>query len=216
MARFGWWLMAVLALTIGIVASRYLTLDPDVFFPEQRDVYQDNLVVLAMHISGGIVALVLGPTQFWAGFRHRSLRWHRALGVAYAVAVAVGVLGGFPLAWMAYGGGVAQAGFTSLALGWAICTGTAVVAIARGQVSVHRQFMIRSYALTFAAVTLRLWQGVFGATGVPFDIAYPIVAWLAWVPNLALVETYLARERRRLAVTRQRGAQPPLRSPRVS
>jgi len=199
MTRFGWGLMSVLALIIAIVASRYLTLDPAVFFPEQRDVYQANRVVLLMHICGGILALVLGPTQFLAGFRRRSIRWHRALGVAYALAVAIGVLGGVRLATMAYGGVVAQAGFLSLSLAWAICTSAAVIAITRRQTRVHRQFMIRSYALTFAAVTLRLWQGFFALTGVPFDIAYPIVAWLCWVPNLVVVEVAFARERRRLA-----------------
>jgi uncharacterized membrane protein YozB (DUF420 family) len=199
--------MSALAVLISILALRYLTLNPEVFFPEQRDVYAAHLTILIMHISGGAAALLLGPTQFSSGLRRRAIRWHRALGVAYAASVGVGVLGGFQLALVAYGGAGVRAGFLALATSWLVCTVAAVIAITRGRVAVHRRFMIRSYALTFAAVTLRLWQGVFAGVGVPFDLAYGIVAWLAWIPNLAIVEVYFVRERRRSA---SRRSPPPL------
>jgi hypothetical protein len=48
--------------------------------------------------------------------------------------------------------------------------------------------MIRSYALCLAAVTLRLWLPVGLAQGVRFEVMYPLVAWLCWVPNLMLAE----------------------------
>jgi hypothetical protein len=52
--------------------------------------------------------------------------------------------------------------------------------------------MIRSFALTFAAVTLRLYLPV-GAltTGIP--VAYPVIAWACWVPNFLLTELWLRR-----------------------
>ncbi len=52
--------------------------------------------------------------------------------------------------------------------------------------------MLRNFALTFAAVTLRIYLNVFAAIGVDFSESYPVVAWLAWVPNLILIEWYLA------------------------
>lgn len=51
--------------------------------------------------------------------------------------------------------------------------------------------MLRSYALTSAAITLRLYLGAATAAKLPFADAYPAIAWLCWVPNLALVELAL-------------------------
>jgi hypothetical protein len=61
--------------------------------------------------------------------------------------------------------------------------------------------MMRNYAMAFGAVTLRIYLGVFGAVGVPFIESYPVVAWIAWVPNLIFVEWFLlTRAANRLAV----------------
>ena len=57
--------------------------------------------------------------------------------------------------------------------------------------------MIRSFALTFAAVTLRIWLGISQASGMDFDVAYPVIAWVAWVPNLLVAEWWIRRGRRR-------------------
>lgn len=58
----------------------------------------------------------------------------------------------------------------------------------------HRRWKIRNFALTFAAVTLRLYLPAAAALEVPFATAYPAIAWLCWVPNL-LVAEWLARRR---------------------
>jgi hypothetical protein len=51
--------------------------------------------------------------------------------------------------------------------------------------------MVRNFALTFAAVTLRLWLPTAIIAGAPFELAYPVIAWLCWVPNLLLAELLL-------------------------
>ena len=64
--------------------------------------------------------------------------------------------------------------------------------------------MVRSYALTSAAITLRIITAVGGAVGVTFYDAYVFAAWASWIINLAVVETWLAyydRPRRRVAAT---------------
>jgi hypothetical protein len=48
--------------------------------------------------------------------------------------------------------------------------------------------MIRNFSLTFAAVTLRIYVPLSIALGIPFEQAYPAIAWLCWVPNLAVAE----------------------------
>jgi hypothetical protein len=57
----------------------------------------------------------------------------------------------------------------------------------------HRRWMIRSFALTFAAVTLRIYMPLSGLMHLDMDQAYRAIAWLAWVPNLILAELYLRR-----------------------
>lgn len=55
----------------------------------------------------------------------------------------------------------------------------------------HRAWMIRSFALTFAAVTLRLYLPLAALLSINFIDAYRAISFLAWVPNLAVVELYL-------------------------
>jgi hypothetical protein len=58
--------------------------------------------------------------------------------------------------------------------------------------------MTRSYALIFAAVTLRLLLGLYqGAFGIEEEQAYQLVAWTSWIPNLIVAEIINGRRRRR-------------------
>jgi hypothetical protein len=64
----------------------------------------------------------------------------------------------------------------------------AYLSIRGGHVAAHRRWMIRSYGVTLAAVTLRIYLPLSQAAGIPFGIAYPIISWLCWLPNLGLAE----------------------------
>ena len=55
--------------------------------------------------------------------------------------------------------------------------------------------MVRNFALTFAAVTLRLWLPASIVAGFPFELAYPVIAWLCWLPNLVAAELLFNRTR---------------------
>ena len=56
--------------------------------------------------------------------------------------------------------------------------------------------MLRSYALLFSAVTLRLWLPLLSAAFGSFEPAYLAVSWVSWVPNLLVVEWYIQRAKR--------------------
>ncbi|MFV3517468.1 DUF2306 domain-containing protein, partial [Mycobacterium tuberculosis] len=60
-----------------------------------------------------------------------------------------------------------------------------------GRIASHRRWMVRSFALTLAAVTLRIYLPLSDVLGIGFAASYPVVAWLCWVPNMAVVEWYL-------------------------
>ena len=88
-------------------------------------------------------------------------------------------------------GAVAALGFDALAVTWLVTTLCGYLAIRDGNETVHQRWMTRSFALTFAAVTLRIYLPFSALLGVPFAVAYPIIAWLCWLPNLAVAEWHL-------------------------
>lgn len=143
------------------------------------------------HVFASVAALGLGPFQFLGRLRAARPRLHRVLGRLYlGVGVGVGGLAGLFMALHAFGGPVARAGFACLALAWLYTGWRAYRAIRARDVTAHRRWMVRNFALSFAAVTLRLWLPASFVAGIPFELAYPAIAWLCWVPNLLVAERY--------------------------
>lgn len=162
--------------------------------------------VVYLHVFGAAVALMLGPLQFRALLRVRSPGWHRWLGGTYlALGVGVGGLSGFALALNAFGGAWSRTGFGALAVLWIASGAMAVKCIGQGDVRGHRRWMTRNFALTLAAVMLRLYLPASIVSGLSLEVAYPVVAWLCWVPNLVLAEWLLNRAARDPGVTRHAG-----------
>lgn len=158
---------------------------------------------LYVHIAGGAVALVTGPLQFWRGLRTRAPRVHRWTGRVYLVAVAVGAVAGLVIAPASPAGYVGFFGFGALAVLWFVTAWRAYRAIRHHDVPSHRAWMIRNYALTYAAVTLRIWLPLLLlaplALGRPWQFdaafanAYAAVPFLCWLPNLVFAEWLIRR-----------------------
>lgn len=190
----GWILMLLLAALLFVLASRYLSLDPDVYFSEQREVYIANTIPLLMHVAGSMLATIIGPFQFLKKLRTgRYSKIHRWLGRLYLIGVLIGWLGGSYLAVIAYGGLMARLGFMTIAAIWLVSGFMAYINIRNKRIEPHRKWMIINYAITFAGVTLRLWQMLFGMIGLDFLTSYNIVAWLSWVPNLLIALSVINR-----------------------
>jgi uncharacterized membrane protein len=192
--RLLWSVGALLSLLVVVVASAYLRLDPDTYFPQQRAVYLTRELPLLLHIGGGMLALGTLPWQLAGPLRRRFPRGHRWTGRLYVAGVAVGAAGGLALAPTAYGGAVSGTGFALLAITWATTTALGLAAARRGDIAAHRRWMTRSAAVTFAAVTLRLILGTHagldtaGLAPVTFETTYRAAAWLSWLPNLLAAE----------------------------
>ena len=154
--------------------------------------FDETPVFSAMHVLGGGLCLLLGGFQFSRRLRTKRPRLHRNFGRTYLILVAIGGIGSLVLAPNADGGLVARFGFGLLAVLWLSSGLQAYRAIRQRDIQSHRAWMLRNFALTFAAVTLRIQLGLFELGGVPFEAAYPTVAWLSWVPNLVVIEWYLA------------------------
>lgn len=201
MRLFGKICLALLAIAVGLYAVFAYGFRPlgSLVHPDMKIVFNAHSAWIYTHVFASIVALVLGPFQFSARLRQRSLLMHRWAGRSYlAVGVMVGGLSGLYMAQFAYGGWPSRAGFTLLALGWLATGWLAYRAIRRRDIDSHRRWMMRNYALTFAAVTLRIELGVCAAAGLQFQDFYPWVAWLCWVPNLLVAEWLISAQRTRL------------------
>ena len=164
---------------------------------------------LQTHVAASGVAMILGAFQFLKPLRRKAPTLHRWMGRVYVLACVVGGLAGGSIALSSTAGPIAGWGFFMLAVLWVPFTLMALFAAMRRDFTSHEIWMIRSFALTFGAVTLRLQlplAGYLGATGViPSDFvwSYQYITWLAWVPNLIVAELFIAtiRKPRRPKVT---------------
>ena len=150
---------------------------------------------LVLHVAGGATALLVGPLQFVRRIRARWPHFHRATGRIYVAACAIGAPAGFILALGTTAGPVAGAGFAVVAVLWALFTWLGYRAAVERRFGDHREWMLRSYACTAAAITLRLMLPASALLGLDFVPAYRVIAWLAWTTNLAVFEYYIRRNR---------------------
>ena len=146
---------------------------------------------LLIHAAGAATALLIGPVQFSGAIRARLRRLHRWLGRVYVISCLIGAVSGFVLALGASTGWISTTGFASLAILWTITISLAWRRATQRQFVEHRAWMIRSFALTFAAVTLRLYLPALSLFGVGFANGYRAISFLSWVPNLLVAELYL-------------------------
>jgi uncharacterized membrane protein len=186
------WLILALSVGVGLYGLSYLTGHAAPPGPAHNRAGYGWLIV---HASCAGMVLLLGPWQFVAAIRARRPELHRLIGRSYVTLCLVGGLTGMVLAWNTSSGPVARWGFLLLAVAWLTTTTTAYLAARRRDFVSHRRWMIRSFSLTFAAVTLRLYLPLSAVPGLSFDLVYPLTAWAAWIPNLIVAEIWLRTHR---------------------
>lgn len=192
----GFYTLTALSLGVAAYAILVYALLPlgALLHPDMRAAFEADRTAIYVHVFASSVALTLGPLQFSARLRATRPDVHRWSGRLYlGVGVLVGGIAGLYMAFHAFGGAAARLGFGGLALAWLYTGLRGYLAIRAADVVSHRRWMIRNFSLAFAAVTLRLWLPGSVAAGAAFEIAYPLVAWLCWVPNLIAAEILLNR-----------------------
>jgi len=182
--------MTLMALGVAAYAGTALIATP-LRNPFVRDIFANLPIAISLHLAGGIVALVLGAFQVNSRLRSRFLSIHRWSGRVYVFAAVVGGVAGFTLALHSFGGLVTHFGFGLMAICWVVATLNAYRHIRRGDLIAHRAWMLRSYALTLAAVTLRIYLPLSQIAEIEFEAAYQVISWLCWVPNLLVVEWFV-------------------------
>lgn len=194
--------MALLALLVGVFSLRFLAapfgrwpgLDPAI-----RQAIASIPWLAITHMVLAPIALLAGPLQLNAGWRARHRQAHRIMGRIYVLCCLAGGIGALVMAFHASGGVVAGWGFGVLALCWMGTTVGAWRAAVQRRIERHQLLMRFSYAMTFAAVTLRLQMPIGFALGFSSYSAMSVwLAYTSWLPNVAAVAVYslLTRARR--------------------
>jgi uncharacterized membrane protein len=166
-----WVALGITALFVFITSELLLVADYPMYHAYRLQVIADRHLLIP-HTLSGVMALLIGPIQFSSRFRQRHLKLHRVLGRIYVVSVFIGSFTGIALA----AGRPGLPGTSMQAAAWMVCTVAAFVTARNRQIAVHRQWMARSYAVTFTFVSsrvLNLWPrywshlgDVFAAVGV--------------------------------------------------
>lgn len=185
------------------ITVEYIPYNTDVGFLQIKQDYIDLDVwrtAFFVHVYMSTWVLLAGFTQFSAKIRDYYPKIHRGLGYSYALNVLF-ITGPASLimAFYANGGITSKIAFILLAIGWLYFTAMAVVTARKGDFVAHRNFMIRSYALTLSALTLRAWKWSINNSvdGLPPMDVYRAVAWLGWVPNILFAEFLIWRYKQR-------------------
>ena len=163
-----------------------------------------------IHVYASFWVLVAGFTQFSKYLQRNRPRIHRTMGYIYTIDVLL-ITGpaGLVMGFYANGGISSRIAFVSLACLWIFFTAMALYKARNKDFKAHRNYMIRSYALTLSALTLRAWKyGINNSFELPPMDVYRTVAWLGWTLNLAVAELIIYKLRKRSVSIRGRAKTP--------
>ena len=146
-----WVSLGFTVLFVFITSEVLLVTDYPMYHAYRLQVIADRQLLIP-HTLAGMIALLAGPLQFSTRFRQRHLQFHRVLGRAYVVSVFVGSLTGIALA----AGRPGLPGTSMQAAAWMVCATAAFITARNRQIVQHRQWMARSYAVTFTFVSSRV------------------------------------------------------------
>lgn len=200
-----WWWVGWGLLTVGALAVTALFVPPYLVggttvpgLDRETVGYYTSLVVHALPAG---IALAVGPFQFVPRFRARYPQLHRVLGRVYLLAVVAAALAATYASAVTRSGFALQVVFFVLIAAWLYTAAKAYRTIRRREVQQHRVWMIRNYTLTFAAVTLRLYQlallSVMDAWGLEYLEVYTVSAWLSLLVNVLVAEYFILHRPRK-------------------
>ena len=194
-------LFAVFFILMLQITLKYIPYNSNVAFLQikQTEVHgiKPYLIVFYIHVFTAIFSLLAGFTQFNDYLLKKKTTIHRFIGKLYVFSVLFfAAPSGMFIGLFANGGLYSKISFITLSILWFYFTLKGLFSIKKKNVSKHRIFMMRSFALAFSAITLRLWKViiVYLFHPSPMDV-YQIIAWLGWIPNILVVEYFIHKKR---------------------
>ena len=191
MTRLPYYAFATACLLIAIVSLRGLMAPLALVMPGMAHFIHEAPIALWGHIVFAPIALALAPFQINQRLRALRPRLHRAMGYGYATASAIAAVSSLIFVAGSHASTFAKVGFAVLAVLWIGFTAIGISFARKRDFTRHRLWMLRSVALTAAAVTLRLMMAPLLVKGWTVPQTYDVTAWGAWPLNLALLEIWL-------------------------
>jgi uncharacterized membrane protein len=197
-------MLAVLTITMLVTIAQYSSFSATVGFLQYKQDYIGNSIwktAFYIHVFSCFLCLLAGFTQFSKYVLTNYKPLHRFIGKMYAYNILlINFPAGMMLAICANGHLPSKIAFITLDILWFIFTAKAVACIREGNIKKHKEFMIRSYALTLSAVSLRLWKQVFiHVSSIDTNTIYMIDAWLGFIPNLLVAEWIIRTKKQQLS-----------------
>jgi uncharacterized membrane protein YozB (DUF420 family) len=186
---------------MAVITLKYFPISSNVAFLQikQTEVIgiKPYFFIFYIHVCSSIFTLLAGFTQFNSGLLKQYSFIHRWIGKLYVfVVLFLASPSGFFIGLFANGGFFSKISFVILSILWFYFTLKGFLLIKKSNIKRHKAFMMRSFALAFSAITLRLWKVVivylFHLS--PMDV-YQIIAWLVWVPNLLFIEYCIFKQK---------------------
>jgi len=161
-----WIALGLIALFVFITSEVLLITDYPMYHAYRLQVIADRHLLIPHVLFGGI-ALLSGPVQFSSRVRQLHPKFHRVLGRIYILSVFLSA----PTAVILSTGRPGFPGTSMQALAWVVCTAAALITARNRQIAQHRQWMVRSYAVTFTFISsrvLNLWPRYWSHLGDSF------------------------------------------------
>lgn len=194
-ARIKYSIIAISVLT-GLLICYYLITRafPMLIVTEENygPYYFPRAVWLFPHIVLGIVATLIGPFQFVPQIRKRYLKTHRRMGRIYIISVLLAGTSGMYLATttaltLVYAVGLFGLGFT-----WTVSAIMAYISIKNKKIELHKDWMIRSYVITFAFVTFRFVVDILMSAKISsYKELLVLMSWACWALPLFIAEIFI-------------------------
>ncbi len=153
--------------------------------------HREHLVIVLIHATGGLAMLVLGAAALYIGWTRRAFKRHKWFGYGYLVLGGIGALAALIVSIQApHEPRSLYIATGTLSLVWLAAAAMAWRAARNRRFNSHREWMIRSYVLTWTFVGCRIatmvdiypWRGAEGTTAA---------IWVNWIVPLVICEIAL-------------------------
>lgn len=190
--------LMLLVLSFPVVVLAMATASSLIRLPYELSLLDQRLPILfRAHMMSAGLALLLVP----GAIAYQGSSLHKVVGRSAAIVVLIGGITALPVALASDASWPARAGFFTQALVWIGLVLAAVRAIRAADRTRHMWLMLAVAAVASAALWLRLASWLAVRSGLPFEMAYALAAWLSWMLPLAVVG--LVAWRRHGAVARE-------------
>jgi len=186
-----WWLMFLVCAFYGAYAL-YLGVDQALALLGLVESPPRSVpLTFVVHASAGGAALISGSLQLNSRVRQRWPVVHRTIGRVYVGAAWLASAAALWVAIALDASVAAKLGFASVAVLWWATTTIGLLRIRQRNVTAHRAWMVRSFALALFFITFSTWVPGVASASVRYDVEYALGIWLSWMLNLLIAEIWM-------------------------